>query len=151
MATLQVGAVIECVMTWDTPLASLAQNVWHYVMTSGADASSSGLLTSIDTMMQVAFGEIDLGIHEDFEAVLLEIREWDFINNRFDGIGSLALAGIVGLNAGDYEPHGVAALGRVITETARRQGRTFIPGMADIPFFHCLGNPVWCLDPGVLR
>lgn len=146
MALILVDDVVEIVMTWDTPLASVAQNVWHYIQTAGGGADPDDLLAAIDTMMQVAFGEIDLGVHEDFEAVLLEARQWDFVNNRFDGIGTLALTGIVGLNAGDYEPHGVAALGRIITATARRQGRTFVPGLADTSIVSGVLTPAFEAD-----
>lgn len=131
MATLNVGDVLEVVQTWDTPLVSVAQNVWHLLMASGAGADSDDVLAAVLTQQQVAFAEVADGISDEFEAVLLELRKWDFALNRFDGVGSLAMSSMVGLSAADYLPHGVAALGRIVTETARRQGRTFVPGMDD--------------------
>lgn len=129
MATLTIGDIIEVVLTWDTPLASVAQNVWHYKMVSGAGADSDDLVAAVLTQQQVAFAEIDSVINDEFEGVLLEFRLYDFGLSRFDGIGSVAGSALVGLSAVDYEPHGVAALGRVRTVASRRQGRTFIPGL----------------------
>lgn len=131
MATLNIGAVVQIIQTWDAPVASVAQNVWHLVMASGAGADSDDVLAAVLTNQQVAFAEIATGISTAFEAVLLEAREWDFVNDRFDGIGTLAMTGVVGTSLADYLPHQVAALGRIVTATARRQGRTFIPGVDD--------------------
>lgn len=128
MATFNIGDIAEMVMTYDTPLASVAQNVWHYKMVSGAGADSDDILDAAKVKVDTGWLHIEDDISDEFEAVLLEIRKYDFVNHRFDGVGSLALVGIAGLSTADYEPHGVAALGRIITEAARRQGRTFVPG-----------------------
>ena len=135
MAALIVGDVLEIIQTWDTPLASVAQNVWHLKMVSGAGADSDDVLAAVLTQQQVAFADIDDRIAEEFEVVLLEARKWDFTLNRFDGVGSLAVTLMVGTSVVDYEPHGVAALGRILTETARRQGRTFLPGLQEDQIF----------------
>lgn len=129
MSTFNINDIAQVVMTWDTPLVSVAQNVWHLKMVSGAGADSADILAAILTQQQVAFAFIDQDIADEFEAVLLELRQWDFTLNRFDGVGTLAMTLMKGLSISDYEPHGVAALGRIITETARRQGGTFVPGM----------------------
>lgn len=129
MATFNIGDIVEVVMTYDTPLASLAQNVWHYKMVSGAGADSADILDAIETKVDTGWLHIEDDISDEFEAVLLELRKYDFTLHRFDGVGTLALVGLAGLSVNDYEPHGVAALGRIITDTARRQGRTFVPGM----------------------
>lgn len=131
MAALVVGDVLEIIQTWDAPLASVAQNVWHLKMVSGAGADSDDVLAAVLVQQQVAFALIEDRVGNEFEATLLEARKWDFTLNRFDGVGSLAVTGIVGTSVSDYEPHGVAALGRIITEVARRQGRTFLPGFSD--------------------
>lgn len=129
MASLVTGDVLQCVLTWDTPLASIAQNVWHYEMVSGAGADSADLMAAILTQQQVAFALVDDQISNQFEGTLLELRLYDFALSRFDGVNSVAGSSLVGLATGDYEPHGVAALGRIRTVASRRQGRTFIPGL----------------------
>ena len=131
MADINVGDVVQIIQTWDTPLVSVAQNVWHLVMASGAGADTDDILAAVLTQQQIAWALVDDNMSNQFEAVLLEARVWDFVNNRFDGVGSLAMTAMVGLSAVDYLPHQNAALGRIITDTARRQGRTFIPGMVD--------------------
>jgi hypothetical protein len=129
MATIDVDDIVQVIQTWDTPLASVAQNVWHLKQVSGAGADSDDILAAILTQQQVAFVNIEDEIYQGFEAVLLELRKWDFVNDRFDGVGSLAMTDVVGLSAIDYEPHQVAAYGRIVTEVARRQGGTYIPGL----------------------
>ncbi len=131
MAALTTGDVVQAVLTWDTPLASVAQNVWHYQMVSGAGADSADLITAILTQQQVAFALIDDSISNQFEGVLIELRKYDFTLSRFDGVESIVGSALVGLSVTDFEPHGVAALGRVRTVASRRQGRTFIPGLAE--------------------
>lgn len=127
--TVNIGDVVQVVMTWDTPLASVAQNVWHLKQISGAGSDPADILAAVLTQQQVAFAEIDQDIADEFEAVLLELRQWDYVNNRFDGVATLAMTGVEGASISDYEPHGVAVLGRIVTEAARRQGRHFIPGV----------------------
>ncbi len=129
MAALAIGDVVQIIQTWDTPLASVAQNVWHLVMVSGAGADSDDILPAVLTQQQVAFVNIAAEIHSQFEVVLHELRLWDAVAKRFDGVDSQTASVMVGLSAVDFEPHGVAILGRILTAGARRQGRTFIPGV----------------------
>lgn len=131
MADLDPGAVIQVVQTWDTPLASVAQNVWHLLMKTGGGADSADVAAAILTQQQVAIANVEDEINLGFEAILLELREWDFTLNRFDGVETLAMSSVVGVSAVDYNPHGVAMLGRIVTENARRQGGTFLPGIID--------------------
>lgn len=132
MATLNIGDVVEIIMTWDTPTVSVAQNVWHYIMASGAGADSDDLLAGVLTNQQVAFAQIDARVSNQYEAVLLEARVWDFVNNRFDGVGTLAATGLLGTDIQDPQVNQVAALGRIVTAVARRQGRTFVPGFSEL-------------------
>lgn len=131
MAALVIGDVVEVVQTWDTPLASVAQNVWHLVMVSGAGADSDDILPAVLTQQQVAFAFVAAEVNTGFSVVLHELRKWNTTTKRFDGVDSQAASLMVGTSATDYLPHGVAALGRIVTAVARRQGRTFIPGMTD--------------------
>jgi hypothetical protein len=129
--TVNIGDVVQVVQTWDTPLASVAQNVWHLKQISGAGSDPDDILAAVLTQQQTAFALIDQDIAQEFEAVLLELRQWDFDNDRFDGVATLAMTSMQGGSIADYSPHGVAAYGRIVTEAARRQGGTYIPGVDD--------------------
>ncbi len=131
MAALAIGDVVQIVGTWDAPLASIAQNVWHYIMVSGAGADSSDLMPAVLTQQQVAFAAVDSEVSNTYEMTLLEMRKYDFVLSRFDGVEATATTLLKGLSVGDFQPHGVAALGRVRTVASRRQGRTFIPGFVE--------------------
>jgi hypothetical protein len=131
MAALAIGDVLQVIQTWDTPLASVAQNVWHLLMKSGAGADSDDILPAVLTQQQVAFANIAAELNNGFSVTLHELRLWDAVAKRFDGVDSQTASVMIGTSATDYEPHGVAALGRILTAGARRQGRSFIPGMTD--------------------
>ncbi len=131
MPALAIGDVLEVVQTWDTPLASVAQNVWHLKMVSGAGADSDDILAAVETQQQVGFALVEAHVNDEFNVSLFELRKWDFILNRFDGVDTLVPTGIGGAHTGDYEPHGVAALVRIITANARRQGSTYVPGSSE--------------------
>lgn len=138
MSILEIGDVLEIIQTWDAPLASVAQNVWHLEMIFGSSVDSDGVLAAVLTQQQVAFAQIASLIGNEYSIVLLEARQWDFNLDRFDGVGQLVGTGMVGTSIVDYEPHGVAALGRIFTEQPRRQGRTFCPGFDE----NSIGNGV---------
>lgn len=131
MTTINVGDIVQVIQTWDAPLSSVAQNVWHLKMVSGAGADSADILAAILAQQQVGFAEVEDFVADDFNVESFELRLWDAVLNRFDGVGVLASSNVGGVSIADYEPHGVAMLGRIITETARRQGRTFVPGAAE--------------------
>lgn len=131
MAALSIGDVMQVVQTWDTPLASVAQNVWHLEMVSGAGGDTDDVLAQVLTQQQVAYALVEDEFSSEFEAVLLELRLYDVVNHRFDGVDSLAMTGVVGASAIDFMPHGVAALGRILTAASRRQGGTYLPGLVD--------------------
>lgn len=131
MTTINIGDVLQVIQTWAAPLASVAQNVWHLEMVSGAGADSADIIAAILTQQQTAFPEIEARVSEEFNVDNFVIRLWDTVLKRFDGLEQLASTNLGGTSVNDYEPHGVAALGRIITASARRQGRTFVPGLAD--------------------
>lgn len=128
MPAIAIGGIVQVIQTWDTPLASVAQNVWHLVMVSGAGGDTDDILPAVLTQQQVAFVNIAAEINLGFEVILHELRQWDAVAKRFDGVDSQAASSMIGLSAVDFEPHGVAALGRILTAGARRSGYTYIPG-----------------------
>lgn len=131
MATININDVIQVIQTWDTPLASVAQNVWHLKQVSGAGSDSADIAAAVLTQQQTAFPSVEDFINDEFNVNQYELRKYDFTNHRFDGVEVLAATNVGGVHTGDYEPHGVAALGRITTAVARRQGRTFVPGMSE--------------------
>lgn len=131
MAAIVVGDVLEIIQTWDAPLASVAQNVWHLEMVSGAGGDTADVMAAVLTQQQVAFAAFESRIADDFSVSLLEMRKYDFVLSRFDGVETQVASLMGGTNVSDYEPHGVAGLIRIITANARRQGGTYIPGITD--------------------
>lgn len=129
--TIDVDDVVRVVLTWDAPLATLAQNVWHMQMVSGAGADPADVLDDLHTQWTVAMGDLQGHLSEEYSAVLFELFQWDYALHQFDGVGNEVMVGEVGVDAGDYLPHGCAYVVRYLTESSRRQGRIFIPGIPD--------------------
>lgn len=126
--TLNQDDVVRVAMTMVGPQASIAQNVWHYVMTGGAGAAEGDFTDAVETNVNSMFLEIDSFLSNTWEWTFLEFWVRDAVNQVWNGIGTEVLSGLVGLAADSPIPHGAAAVGTVITELQRRQGRTFLAG-----------------------
>lgn len=129
--SLEVGDVIRVAMTGESPGANVFQNVWHYRMAVGAGGDEDLFLAAVEAKWRLAFAEITTRIASSFLYSFMEAWKRDTVNQRWDGIAALDISDTPGTNVGDPLPHGAAALNRHITTVFRRQGRHFIPGMAE--------------------
>jgi len=127
--TLAVGDVCRVAITYSAPQASVAQNVMHWEMISGAGASESNFIGGVVTRLNAAWAEIDGFINDGYEMQQMDAWARDKAIHVWNGIGSFGFAGNVGLSAVDLHTHAVAVYAGLITEQLRRQGRTYIPGI----------------------
>lgn len=128
--TINVGDVVQVVVSWEAANTELAQNVWHMEMVSGAGADPADVLDAIRTQYRVAFADLDDVIANDWSITQYELLQRDTALHQWDGVSVLGETTLVGLDAGDFMPHGVACILRYSTALSRRQGRMFIPGVA---------------------
>lgn len=126
--TLNIGDVVRVALTGTGPQSAVFQNVWHYVMASGAGAAEADFTAAVETNVDLMFTEIDSFLSNLYEWTTLEFWVRDKVLQVWNGIGVENLSGLVGLVADSPIPHGAAAVGRLITSLQRRQGRTFTPG-----------------------
>jgi hypothetical protein len=105
--------------------------VWHYKATGGAGIDEDLVLAAIAANYAVAFANVQAEISPDYGWNLFQMWKRNVALGRWDGVASLPVASVFGTGAGDNIAHGVAAVGRIITDLARRQGRTFLPGLED--------------------
>jgi len=130
--TINIGDNVQVVVTWAAALLELAQNVWHMEMTSGAGADEVDILTAIRTQYRVAFADIDDIIANEWSVVQYDLLKRDKSLHQWDGVASLGETTLTGIEAGDYLPHGCAAILRYGTALTRRQGRMFLPGVGEV-------------------
>jgi len=128
---LEVGDVIRVAMTGSAPQASVWQNVWHYVMTTGSGMLESAAVAEIKSNIEDSFLEIDSFLSNTYSWDTIDVWVRDKTLQVWNGIGSETLDSLDGLSALDPLPHGSAIVGLIVTDLLRRQGRTFLPGLEE--------------------
>lgn len=123
--------IARLVLTWAFGTESVAQMVWHYIMTGIGPADPATLLLSVEAQMTLAWLEIDQLITADLQAETLEVLKWDFVNNRWDGVDSQSVVGMDGTGVGEYLPQGNSVLVKILTDASRRQARKYVPGISE--------------------
>lgn len=130
--SVDAGDILRTILTWVGPGSNTIQNVWHYRVDTGTGLDVALIQAEINTNYTIAFANIDNNVGIGFVGSEWTLQQWDFVNNRWDGIGVIPATGIVGLSVTPVGPQGIAGLGRVITAVARRQGRTFLAGIDEL-------------------
>lgn len=123
--------IARLVMTWAFGTESVAQMVWHYIMTGAGPTAPAALLLAVESAIQLAWLEIDQLITTDLQGGILEVLKWDFTNNRWDGLDSLSTTGLDGTGVGEYLPQGNSVLVKILTDSSRRQARKYVPGITE--------------------
>ena len=129
--TIQAGDVIRIALTGTAIGSNVFQNVWHYFMVSGAGIEPDDAFLNIESNFAQAFAFLDDLVSDEFSWDSLQMWKRDVNNHLWDGQGEELMVGLVGLEANDPLPHGVAAVCRYVTNALRRQGRHFIPGITE--------------------
>lgn len=129
--TVGVGDVLRVVAEWDVPDGTIAQMVFHYLGVSGTTATEAQFLGSVESRIDTAWNQIEARISDLVLGSTVEAYVWDFVLNRWDGIGQVPLIGADGGDAGEMLPHGAAALVKFFTAALRRQARKYVPGLSE--------------------
>ncbi len=106
--------------------------VFHYVVITGSETNYATIAAAIDTALDTAFNALEANISTHIESFGLDLFEWDFVDNEWDGKAGVVSSALVGLEAGDRLPNGNSMVIRFVTEELRRQGRKFIPGITEV-------------------
>lgn len=128
---IDLNDVLRVVLTWDTAESTVAQLVWHYLVTAGNNDDPDDVLTAIDTNLDSAWANISSIVDSTMQGSLLELFQWDFTNNQWDGVANHIPGGVDGGAALEALPHGAAALCKFFTALNRRQSRKFIPSLGE--------------------
>lgn len=134
--TVNVGDVVRIVAEWDIPNGAVAQLVYHYLAASGTTATDVQVGTAAEGRLDAAWDQIAGIISQEVDGSTVETYLWDFVLNRWDGIDTRPLIGADGTSVGDMMAHGCAALIKIFTAAARRQGRKYVPGIEEGSVFN---------------
>ena len=129
--TVDVTDVVRVVAQWNMPESTISQMVYHYLGASGSSVSAAVLATAVEAQLQTSFANISARIHETVLGDVIQLSQWDFTLNQWDGIATVAMVGIDGVEAGEMLPHGAAGLVKISTALPRRQARKYVPGLAE--------------------
>ncbi len=128
---LSTGDVIKVVVAFTMPDSVVAQLVTHYLVGAGSDILESDALDDIDVALGFAWASIEARVHDGVLGDTIKLSVWDFTLNQFDEKASKSTSLFDGTSTDQMLPHGAAAVLRLFTAVGRRQGRKFIPGLAE--------------------
>ncbi|NNG14473.1 MAG: hypothetical protein HKM22_04870 [Gammaproteobacteria bacterium] len=126
-----VGDVLRATLKGVTVDSQTFNNVYHYVVASGTETNYTTIAAGIETALQAAFVGLEALLANDVLTGELELSEWDAANDEWDGKATVTADVIVGADVGQPLPGGNSIVMRFITESLRRQGRKFIPGLIE--------------------
>jgi len=112
--------------------SSVGNLVHTYRVVSGTELDYTVIANAIETALEAAYAAVEVFIHANVSPTSLELSEWDFTDNEWDGKASVASDVPNGVQSGDGLPTGIAGVMRFPTLELRRQGRKFIPGMSEV-------------------
>lgn len=128
---IDLNDVVRFVLTWTDGSGNIAQNVWHYICTVGGGIEFDDAAEGIAQNYDVAHANIDQNQANNYSVSEYELLQWDFVNNRWDGVYQSSIQAIEGTHTGGFQPHGTAFVGHIFTSLPRRAGRVFFPGMVE--------------------
>ena len=127
MAT--VNDILRATLNFNIGGNSVGNLVHHFRVTVGTETDYIAIATAIETALEAAYEDIETDMSDDVDPISLELSEWDFTGNEWDGKASVTATVPDGSSALDPVPEGIAYLIRFPTDELRRQARKFIPGV----------------------
>lgn len=130
MAT--VDDILRATLTFNMLDSSIGNLVHHFRVTAGTETDYVAIATAIETALEAGYAAIEVFMSSQVDPISLDLSEWDFTDNEWDGKSSVAATVPDGAEASEPLPAGIAYLMRWPTEELRRQARKFIPGATEV-------------------
>lgn len=125
------GDIIRAVFTWLLTNDDLAQNVFHFLVTSGSETDDADTTSTLIDWFEDALGTAPVAVVNDAELDAVDVYKWDATNDEFDPLTNETPCTFVGTDATEMMPHGISALLSRPTSDPRSTARTFLPGMSE--------------------
>lgn len=123
--------ILRATLKGNIALADAVNMVFHYIVTTGTELDYVVIATAIGTHLNSAFTGIEGQISDRIQMNQVEVAEWDFTADEFDGKASVVTTTLLGADATPADIDGAAMVIRFITEELRRQARKFVPGLTE--------------------
>ncbi len=123
--------ILRATLKGNIAAADVVNMVFHYVVTTGVETDYSAIAVAIGTALNTAFADLEAFVSSRINMTQLDLSEWDFVDNEFDGKATAVVTSLIGTDATAADIDGAAMVLRFITEELRRQGRKFIPGLTE--------------------
>lgn len=129
MAT--VNDILRATLSFTIQDASVANLVHHFRVTVGTETDYTLIANAIETALELGYAAIEVHMSTAISPVSLDLSEWDFVDNEWDGKASVAATVPDGAHIGGQLPSGIAIVMRWPTDELRRQARKFVPGAVE--------------------
>lgn len=129
MAT--VGDVLRATLSGTMFGIDALNMVFHYEVVAGTELSYTTIANAIGSALNSAFAGMEGQLSDKVDMDTLDLSEWDFVDNEFDGKATAITTSLIGTNAGANDINGACVVMRFITEELRRQARKFVPGILE--------------------
>lgn len=129
MAT--VGDILRATLSGTIFFIDAVNMVFHYEVVAGTELSYSTIANAIGSALNLAFAGMESQLSDKVDMDTLDLSEWDFVDNEFDGKATAIVTSLIGTNAGANDVNGACVVMRFITEELRRQARKFVPGILE--------------------
>lgn len=123
--------ILRVTQSFDLSGSSIGNLVWHFRVVAGTSVDYTAIATAIDAALTTSFAALEVFLSDAVSPNNLDLSEWDFTANEWDGKATVSGTSPDGGAAGAALPAPVAIVLRFPTEELRRQARKFIPGQLE--------------------
>ena len=129
MAT--VNDILRATLQYTMQDSQIGNLVHHYRVTVGTETDYNAIAVAIETALETGYAAIEVHMSTAISPISLDLSEWDFTDNEWDGKASVAATVPDGSSGGGPLPNGIAIVMRWPTDELRRQARKFVPGAVE--------------------
>jgi len=132
------GTILRIVASLAFPDSVIAQNVFYAVLTGAGPWDEDDIVSDAIDYMDIVFGAWDAMASDDVDLDLVQVYEYDPVDEDWDEVGSGA-GGVTGQVSGDRLPHGVAAYTQAKTTDPDVSAAKYWTGFCEVS----QANGVW--------
>lgn len=133
--TVTDGDILKVVVSWECPAFVIAQNVFYWQLNDPTpdNPTNAQIITALDTELTAMYGDLQTALSTEYEVEDFKTDRVEWVVDKWETVENLGLndLSIVGSNANDAVPHGVAAVITATTTRPQTRARKFLPGFGE--------------------
>jgi hypothetical protein len=123
------GDIVRAAVKFSHPVASIIENVWHFVLDGTGTCNFDDLLDALETILDAVYAAVDTYIHEDQSFVSCSVSLLIWAVDQWLTVGSIqeavALPSFTPAGVNDPLPPSNAPLVRFLTDVPLREGKKY--------------------------